>query len=92
MTKQLLILISIALLVALLTSGTCSGSIDTIFPGWRDTTGCTVGGGWNCFGANSLTNDHIRDNGAMVLIFLVWFSVLLYGLFKVSRWIWRKLA
>lgn len=69
MTKQLLILISVALFVALVTTGTCSGPIDNIFTGWRDTTGCTVGGGWNCVVGSPLSNDNHRDSGALVLIF-----------------------
>jgi hypothetical protein len=92
MNRLILILLAAALFAGVVASGTCSGPIDTIFTGWRDTTGCTVTAGWNCFGTNSLSNDYNRDAGAMVLMFLVWLSVLSHGLFKVARWLWRKTA
>lgn len=92
MRKQILILISVAIFAALVTTGTCSGPIDQVFTGWRDTTGCTVGGGWNCFGRDSLSNDYLRDAGAFTLIILSILSVPFYGLLKLTQWIWNKLG
>ena len=91
MTKQILTFVSVALFVALITSGTCSGPIDQIFVGWRDSVGCSVGGGWNCLGGG-MSADIQRENGALALIFLLFFTLFIYGLFRATRWFWRKLG
>lgn len=94
MTKQILIFVSLTLFVALITTGSCSGPIDQIFVHWRDTTGCTIGGsggGWNCF-PSSIPSSADRDAGIAVLVFLSFLLALFYGLFRLTRRIWRKLG
>lgn len=78
-------LVAIAIAVATITSGVCYGPIDQIFTGVRDTTNCSNNShSFSCFFCGNPLTNHTRDGGAVLLLFLLFFVLLVY---KVSNWI-----
>ncbi len=86
MKKPILILIAVGIFVSMVTSGVWTGPIDQVFAGWRDTTGCDTGV-WTCFFGKGSPSDYVRDEGVIVLVFLLVLSLLAFGTFKTIQWL-----
>ena len=90
--KSVLILIALMIFISLINTGLCTGPIDQIFIGWRDTTVSCDYYQQSCFGGSSM-NPH-RDGGAFFLIASSAFLGALYlaskKLLKIGKMFWSK--
>lgn len=77
--KFVLCIFGISLSLSLITTVSCYGAIDNIFPSWRDDTTCLGGYTFNCL----IGSDYHDSNseGAMILAVLLFFIVCIYGKF-----------
>lgn len=78
--KALLSIAGISLIISLVTTTSCFGSIDSIFNGWNASIKCSDGYKQNCLIGYDF-KDHSAENGAIILTLLLFIVACVYAKF-----------